>query len=61
MKWHNNPGLFSDRVGFRMLEFSQLLFEYIRPWWTVAKQNPEERLPYTIAYLEKHFEEGENS
>ena len=58
-KWHNHPGDFSIRVGFRMLEYSQLVFEYIRPWWTVANKSPKDCFPHTMAYLHNHFKAGE--
>lgn len=50
-EWHANPGALCNRPGFRMMEYHQLYFEYIAPWWKRAKEEPQKNFPKTFAYL----------
>lgn len=50
-EWHANPGELSTRPGFRVMEYHQLYFEFIAPFWQMAKETPEKTFPKTFEYL----------
>ena len=54
--WHNRPGPFNSRPGFRMMEVHDLYFNFILPWWNDVVDNPESKLKKTMEYLDKNFE-----
>ena len=48
--FHGQPGILSDRPGFRAMELHTLWFEYVCPWWESATAVPE------VKHFKKTFE-----
>jgi len=42
-RFHGQPGILSERPGFRSMELHSLWFEYVCPWWESSVHNPEEK------------------
>lgn len=59
--WHNRPGPFNSRAGFRMMEVHELYFNFILPWWNEVVDNPESKLEKTMKYIEENFEGDERA
>ena len=49
-RFHGQPGILSDRPGFRAMELHTLWFEYVCPWWESAMEEPE------VTHFKKTFE-----
>ena len=49
-RFHGQPGILSDRPGFRAMELHTLWFEYVCPWWESAIAEPH------VKHFKKTFE-----